>query len=86
MEKEKLKKEEREKFLMERELRRQRELELRDVGEISTTRSRFDDSDDGEEDVAEEPIAQLAAKKQYGRPVASDSESVENIVNPHLVK
>ncbi|XP_032788337.2 arginine/serine-rich protein PNISR isoform X2 [Daphnia magna] len=53
MEKEKQKKEEREKFLMQRELKRKKEFEARNQGDSTTIRSRFDDSEEDENDADE---------------------------------
>lgn len=84
MEKEKLKKEEREKFLLERELKRKKELEMRSDGDMSVTRSRFDDSEEGEdeEDDSVETIVQPTTSKQHSKAtIAPNTQSLENMVS-----
>lgn len=84
MEKEKLKKEEREKFLLERELKRKKELEMRSEGDMAITRSRFDDSEDGEDEEEDsvETIVQPATSKQYSRAtVIPNAQSLEDMVS-----
>lgn len=71
MEREKHKKEEREKFLQEREIKRQKEMELSNqISEnLNVVKSRFDDSDedsedqeDGEETASSTLLASVAPK------------------------
>ncbi len=78
MEKEKQKKEEREKFLLERELRRKKELESGGQGDLAVTRSRFDDSDEEEDDTAEETKSPL---KESTQTAVSNAPTLEDIVN-----
>lgn len=78
MEKEKLKKEEREKFLLERELRRKKELESGGQGDLAVTRSRFDDSEEEEDDTADEIKSPL---KESTPTAVPNAQTLEDIVN-----
>lgn len=77
MEKEKQKKEEREKFLMERELKRKQELESRFEGEVGVIRSRFDDSD--EEDSNDESTTEGHTKHAVSN-ILSSTQTLEDMV------
>ncbi|EFX71722.1 hypothetical protein DAPPUDRAFT_255403 [Daphnia pulex] len=76
MEKEKQKKEEREKFLLERELRRKRELESGVQGDLAVTRSRFDDSEEEEDDTADEIKSPLKESTPTTVPNAQTLEDI----------
>lgn len=87
MEKEKLKKEEREKFLLERDLKRKKEMEMRsEAGDMTIPRSRFDDSEEEEDDEEEEVDDSVEtiiqpASKQYSRPtIVPSAQSLEDMV------
>ena len=75
--KEKQKKEEREKFLMERELKRKQELESRFEGEVGVIRSRFDDSD--EEDSNDESTTERHTKHAVSN-ILSSTQTLEDMV------
>ncbi|XP_057372833.1 arginine/serine-rich protein PNISR-like [Daphnia carinata] len=74
MEKEKQKKEEREKFLMERELKRKKEFEARNQGDSTTVRSRFDDSEEDENDADE---AEASPEQSLPPAVVSSTATLE---------
>ncbi|KAI9560714.1 hypothetical protein GHT06_011664 [Daphnia sinensis] len=74
MEKEKQKKEEREKFLMERELKRKKEFEARNQGDSATVRSRFDDSEEEENDADE---AEASPEQSLPPAVVSSAATLE---------
>ncbi|XP_046651345.1 arginine/serine-rich protein PNISR-like [Daphnia pulicaria] len=76
MEKEKQKKEEREKFLLERELRRKKELESGGQGDLAVTRSRFDDSEEEEDDTADEIKSPLKESTTTAVPNAQTLEDI----------
>ena len=78
MEKEKQKKEEREKFLFERELKRKKELELGGQGDLHVARSRFDDSEEDEDDHADETKSPLIKEST---PAVCNAPTLEDIVN-----
>jgi arginine/serine-rich splicing factor 18 len=79
MEKEKQKKEEREKFLLERELRRKKELESGGQGDLAVTRSRFDDSEEEEEDDTADEIK--SPLKESTPTAVPNAQTLEDIVN-----
>ncbi|KZS21276.1 Uncharacterized protein APZ42_011828 [Daphnia magna] len=77
MEKEKQKKEEREKFLMQRELKRKKEFEARNQGDSTTIRSRFDDSEEDENDADE---TEPSFEQSLPPAVVSNSATLEETV------
>lgn len=78
MEKEKQKKGEREKFLMERESRRKREFESRNQGDLTTIRSRFDDSEEDENDADE---TEASPEESQPQAVVSNAATIEETVS-----
>jgi hypothetical protein len=85
MEREKQKREERQQFLHNRELRRKQELLMSSVDNVKIlTRSRFDDDDDDEQDGREEDVSARAVSPPAKLQVEDLVISFDGRINHHF--